>query len=176
MAIYTKTGDRGKTSTFSGKRISKSSKLIRVIGTIDELNSYLGVVGGLTEVQRNLFTINAILTGAKIKFPADATKRLERKIDDIEDKLPVQKNFLIYGGTKKSTQLYFARAICRRAEREMPELRMNNLPRGKNAELEIRKYINRLSDYLFIIARWENYTKKIKEEIWKSNERNSNGK
>lgn len=159
MAIYTKTGDRGKTSTFSGKRVLKSSKLICAIGSLDELNSYLGIVGGLEEVQKNLFTINAILTGAKLKFPNDATKNLEREIDEIEGKLPVQKNFLIYGGTKKASELYFARAICRRAERELVDLR---------TKPELLIYINRLSDYLFIKAREVNFQKKIKETIWKT--------
>lgn len=69
MSVYTKTGDKGKTGTFGGKRVSKSSKLIQAIGAIDELNSYLGIIGRFTDVQRNLFTINSILSGAKLEFP-----------------------------------------------------------------------------------------------------------
>lgn len=159
MAVYTKTGDKGETSTFSGKRISKSSKLIRTIGAIDELNSYLGVIGGSVEVQQNLFTINAILTGAKLTLPKDATKKIEREIDEIEGKLPVQKNFLIYGGAKRASQLYFARALCRKAERELVDLK---------AKQDLLMYINRLSDYLFMLARRENKNKKVKEVYWKS--------
>ncbi|HJY98452.1 MAG TPA: cob(I)yrinic acid a,c-diamide adenosyltransferase [Patescibacteria group bacterium] len=161
MAVYTKTGDKGKTGTFSGRRVSKSSQLIRTIGAIDELNSFLGIVGGQTEVQRNLFTINAILTGAKLKLPEDATKKLEREIDKIEGVLPVQKNFLVYGGNKKAAQLYFARALARKAERELVEL-------GFRPEALI--YLNRLSDYLFMSARKINHKNRIKEPDWKPKE------
>lgn len=158
MAIYTKTGDKGKTGTFAGKRLSKSSKLISVIGAIDELNSFLGIVGGLTEIQSNLFTINAILTGAKLKLPVDATNKLEKEIDRIEGKLPVQKNFLLYGGTKRAARLYFARALCRRTERKLVPLKVNSA---------ILVYVNRLSDYLFMLGRSENFKAKIEEKFWK---------
>jgi cob(I)alamin adenosyltransferase len=165
MSIYTKKGDKGKTSTFVGKKVSKSSKLIFAIGAIDELNSFLGMANTgykdikILSVQRDLFTINAILAGAKLEFPVDATRRLEREIDQIEGTLPVQKNFIIYGGTKKATQLFFARALCRHAERELSTL--------KRVEAAVRMYVNRLSDYLFIKAREENFKKGIKEPIWK---------
>lgn len=162
MAVYTKTGDKGKTSTFSGKRVLKSSKLINTIGTIDELNSYLGIIGGLTEIQKNLFTINAILIGAKLKFSDTATKELEKEIDKMEGGLPVQKNFIIYSGTKKSRKLFYARALCRSAERALVNL---NLPDSLS---HIPIYINRLSDYLFILARWENHKKHKREIYWKS--------
>ncbi len=161
MAIYTKTGDKGKTGTFSGRRISKSSKLINTIGAIDELNSFLGIIGGLTEIQRNLFTINAILTGAKLKFPSDATTKLERSIDKWEGTLPVLKNFIIYSGTKKAARVFYARALCRRAERVLVPL---ILPDSKS---EILVYLNRLSDYLFMFARSINYKKGTKEIYWK---------
>lgn len=161
MAVYTKTGDKGKTSTFSGKRVLKSSQLIKTIGAIDELNSYLGIIGDLTEVQRNLFIINAILTEAKLIFPKDATKKLEREIDKIEGSLPVQKNFIIYSGKPKATRLYYARSLARHAEREFIKLEIGN------RKLEIGAYINRLSDYLFILARFVNFKAKIKEEPWR---------
>ena len=162
MAVYTKTGDKGETGTFAGKRVSKSSKLINAIGTIDELNSFLGLVGDLVEVQQNLFTINAILTGAKLKLPKDATKKLEVEIDVIEGLLPVQKNFLIYSGTKKARNLFFARALCRRAERELAALKI------PDTRYQILTYINRLSDYLFMKARKENFKKRVKETFWKA--------
>jgi len=161
MAVYTKTGDKGKTSTFSGKRISKSSKLINAIGAIDELNSFLGMIGGLTKIQGNLFTINAILTGAKLKFSKDEVKKLEREIDKWEGTLPVQKNFIYYGGSNKSSLLFYARALCRHAERSLVELRM-----GKRVS-EILVYINRLSDYLFMLARRLNFKAGKKEKFWK---------
>ena len=76
MTVYTKTGDKGKTGTASGKRVSKASKLIQAIGAIDELNSYLGIIGKLIDIQRNLFTINSMLSGAKLNLPKDAVKKL----------------------------------------------------------------------------------------------------
>lgn len=169
MAVYTKTGDKGSTGTFVGKRVLKSSKLISTIGAIDELNSFLGILGykdtKIFEVQRNLFTINAILTGAKLKLPERATKKLEIEIDKIEGTLPVQKNFLIYSGTKKAKELFFARAICRRAERELVALKI------PDTRYQILTYVNRLSDYLFMRAREENFKKKIKEIFWKTSDK-----
>lgn len=178
MAIYTKTGDKGKTSTFGGKRVSKSSKPINAIGAVDELNSFLGIVLAgarqdikilrykdiekkILEIQKNLFTINAILAGAKLVFPKDAVKGLEKQIDEWEGDLPVQKNFLIYGGTKTAAQIYFARALARRAERSLVSFKI------PDSRFQILVYMNRLSDYLFMLARIINFRKKIKETIWK---------
>ncbi len=162
MSVYTKTGDKGKTGTFGGKRVSKSSKLIQAIGAIDELNSYLGIIGRFTDVQRNLFTINSILSGAKLEFPKDATKKLEREIDEMEGKMPVLANFIIYSGTGRATKIYHARALARRAERSLAKLQIIN------TKLQILPYINRLSDYLFTLARYTNFKKKVKEEVWKN--------
>ena len=162
MSVYTKTGDKGKTGTFGGKRISKSSKLIQSIGAIDELNSYLGIIGKLTEIQRNLFTINSILSGAKLEFPKDATKKLEREIDEMEGKMPVLANFIIYSGTPRATKIYYARALARRAERGLVDLGF------KIYDSSILQHMNRLSDYLFTLARYTNFKKKVKEEVWKN--------
>jgi cob(I)alamin adenosyltransferase len=98
------------------------------------------------------------LTGAKLKFSDSATKKLEKKIDRIEGMLPVQKNFLIYGGTRKARELYFARALARRAERKLVTLK---------SKPEILAYINRLSDYLFILARKENRSRNLEEKYWR---------
>ena len=162
MSVYTKTGDRGKTSTFGGKRILKSSKLIETIGAIDELNSYLGVIGGLTDLQRDLFTINSILSGAKLFFDEKRIKYLERQIDAMESKMPVLANFLIYSGGLKSRKLYFARAICRRAERKLVDYMKtkSDFPSG------LLIYLNRLSDYLFTLSRFKNFKSGYTEEIW----------
>lgn len=160
MAIYTKTGDGGKTGTFGGRRVSKASDLINTIGAVDELNSYLGIIGGFTSVQSNLFTINSILTGAKLKLPSKAIQQLEREIDKWEGTLPVLKNFIIYGGSKKAAQVYYARALCRRAERSLVGLKTKYDP-------EILRYLNRLSDYLFMLARKTNFDKGITEKTWK---------
>jgi len=164
MAVYTKTGDRGTTGTFGGKRISKSSKLINTIGAIDELNSYLGIVGKLTGIQRNLFTINSILSGAKLNFSKEFTKELEKEIDVMEGKMSVLSNFIIYSGSSKSTKLYYARALTRRAERYLVSLSQKSSIDNGN----ILIYLNRLSDYLFTLARYTNFKKKVKEEVWKS--------
>lgn len=163
MSVYTKTGDKGKTGTFGGKRISKSSKLIQAIGAIDELNSYLGIVGKLTEIQRNLFTINSILSGAKLIFPKDATKKLEKEIDIMESKMPVLANFIIYSGTSRATKIYYARALARRAERQFVDLNDSQFTK----DMSILVYLNRLSDYLFTLARFTNFQKKTKEKVWK---------
>lgn len=163
MTVYTKTGDKGKTGTASGKRISKSSKIIQAIGAIDELNSYLGVIGKLADIQRNLFTINSMLSGAKLELPKDAVKKLEREIDEMESKMPVLANFIIYSGTPRSTKIYYARALCRRAERILVAASDN-----KHPNLDRLMYLNRLSDYLFTLARFTNFRAKVKEEVWKN--------
>lgn len=168
MAVYTKTGDKGETKVFDKKTgeltsIRKDSCHIKTIGAIDELNSYLGIIGGLTEIQKNLFTINSILAGSDLAIPKDITKDLEKDIDEMEGRLPVLQNFIIYSGTKKATQLFYARAIARRAERELTEF-----SKEQNIPEEVQKYINRLSDYLFMLARLTNFKKKVKEEIWKT--------
>ncbi|WKZ25438.1 MAG: cob(I)yrinic acid a,c-diamide adenosyltransferase [bacterium] len=162
MSVYTKTGDKGKTGTFGGKRISKSSKLIQAIGAIDELNSYLGIVGGLTEVQRNLFTVNSILSGAKLTLPKDAVKKLEKEIDRMEGAMPVLANFIIYSGTPRATKIYYARALARRAERMLV-----SASDTKHPNLDKLAYLNRLSDYLFTLARYTNFKQKTREETWK---------
>ena len=173
MGVYTKTGDKGKTGTFSGKRVSKASKLIAAIGAIDELNSYLGIINAsykqslplrdkdikLIDIQKNLFTINAIIAGSDPAMPKDATKKLEKEIDEMEGKLPVLGNFIIYSGTPRAAKIYYARF-------GKSEIRQRSW--SSNSKSEILRYINRLSDYLFTLARYTNFKKKVKEEVWKS--------
>lgn len=179
MAIYTKKGDKGTTKVFDKKTgeltsIRKDSCHIKTIGTIDELNSYLGVLRfeieieknkklseKILKIQSNLFIINSILAGSKLNFTDKETRDLEKDIDEWEGKLPVQTNFIYYGGSKVSSQLFYARALARRAERELTEF-------SKEQEIpeQIQKYINRLSDYLFIMARLDNFNEKVKEVYW----------
>ncbi len=177
MAIYTKTGDKGQTKVFDKKSgnligVSKTSCQITSIGIVDELNSYLGVTIAYTElrdvkdallnIQENLFTINSVLAGGKIKFSSKNTKHLEKRIDDWEGSLPVLKNFIFYGGSKTSSDLFFARAICRRAERSLVAFtKINKL------DPEISKYLNRLSDFLFMFARYVNYRLGEPETAWR---------
>ena len=176
MSVYTKTGDKGETRVFDKKtgelvKLSKNSCKIRAIGAIDELNSYLGIVRleieiefekDILNIQRNLFTINSILAGGNLRFSKTKTKKLEREIDEWEGKLPVLKNFIIYSGTPKSTQIFYARALCRKAERSVVKL-----SKEQKISDSILTYINRLSDYLFMLARFENHKSGVKEEIWK---------
>ena len=169
MAIYTKTGDRGATKVFDKKtgqltKIAKDSCKIAVIGAIDELNSFLGIVGNLTEIQGNLFTINSILAGSNLRFSKSKTKKLEKQIDKWEGTLPVQKNFIYYGGTPKASLIFFARALCRRAERSL----VSNHDSQFTIPDSIMVYMNRLSDYLFMLGRSINLEGKVEEKFWKT--------
>lgn len=163
MAIYTKKGDRGETSIFNGKKISKDSLLIEAIGSIDEANSWLGVIGGFEEIQKDLMIISSVLAGAKLEFGLDKTKRLEQEIDKLDKILPPLKNFILPGGSRTGAELHFARTLVRRAERAAIAL-----SEVEGLSLNILAYLNRLSDYLYMKAREENFKKGIKEKVWKS--------
>lgn len=170
MTIYTKRGDKGKTSLYlrSQEKISKNSLSIRGVGAIDELNSYLGVVcsisenaevvNDLKEVQKNLLRIGSILAGSRLRFFKTKTRNLERKIDKLEKKLPKLKKFIYPKGSHLATHLHYARALARRAEREVIAL--------NKVKPQIISYLNRLSDYLFMLARDANFRVGIKEETW----------
>lgn len=177
VAIYTKKGDRGETALYdplarSNRRIPKDSLRINAIGAVDEVNSFLGIVISgssdknldnlLKEVQNNLFNIGAILAGASLRFSLAKTKKLEKAIDELEGRLPVLKTFILPGGTEISARLFFARALARRAERAVVAL--SGVERVKP---EILIYLNRLSDFLFMLGRNENAKDGIKEEQWK---------
>lgn len=169
MAVYTKKGDKGETSLFRGTRVDKSSLRIRAIGAIDEANSYLGIILAedsglqeLKEVQRNLFTVGSILAGAPLRFAKSKTKKIERAIDKIEGALPVLKNFILPGGSGVGARLFFARTLVRRAERAL--VRLNAITPLKP---ELLVYINRLSDYLFMLGRQVNHRDGMTEEAWR---------
>ncbi len=176
MAIYTKTGDRGKTSLFTGERIYKDSLRTDAYGTIDELNASIGVsisfiknkkiIKLLLEIQSTLFYIGSYLAGntslvneANLE---EKTKVLEKKIDEMTVKMPKLKNFILPGGGKGGAQLHLARTIARRAERKLV-----SLSRKEELEPEAIKYINRLSDFLFTAARFLNHLEKRKDFVWK---------
>lgn len=169
MAIYTKKGDSGETSIFSGKHLLKSSPRIKAIGAVDETNSFLGIILSeapkmreLKDIQRNLFGIGSILAGAPLRFPKSRTRKLEKEIDRVEGKLPVLKNFILPGGSRVGSRLFFARTLARRTERALVSL-------NKKEPLapEILVYINRLSDYLFMLGREVNSKEGREEEVWK---------
>jgi cob(I)alamin adenosyltransferase len=176
MVIYTKRGDKGETSMFDEAssqrvRVSKNSLIVEVLGAIDELNSFLGVTVSfsnlpeitsyLKEVQKNLLTIGSITAGSKLVFSSYQTKKLEKQIDKLEGTLPVLSNFILPGGTVIASHLQFARTLARRAERAMV-----SLANEEKIKPQILTYLNRLSDFIFMLARFANSEAGLKEEIW----------
>ncbi len=177
MAIYTKQGDKGKTSLYKPQsaqqvRISKDSLIIRAIGAVDEANSFLGIIISespdknlkqlLQNTQENLFTIGSILAGSNLIFVTSETKRLEKVIDDIEDHLPPLNNFILPDGNPTGAKLQYARTLVRRAERELVALQ-----KEKELPGEILQYINRLSDALFMLAREADDKAGLTEKKWR---------
>lgn len=179
MKIYTKTGDAGKTSLLGGTRVSKCDERIDAYGTIDELNSFLGLVGDLDQdeirvkfirtIQSRLFTIGSSLAAEtdkarKIKpdLEENDIKALEESIDLMNESLPMMKNFIIPGGHQLVSNTHIARTICRRAERLIIKLLET-----ENIEGIVIKYVNRLSDYLFVLARKQGFELSVKEIPWK---------
>ncbi len=179
MKIYTKTGDQGTTSLFGGKRVSKSDLRIDCYGTIDELNSYVGLVRDqevnqkreveLIEIQDRLFTIGSILAvepgNTKVKVPAlSATdiSFLEQQIDRMESQLEPMKSFVLPGGHPSVSIGHVARTVCRRAERMV--IALDHI---EKIEPLIIQYLNRLSDYLFVLCRAMTKELQTKETPWK---------
>lgn len=180
MAIYTRRGDRGKTSLYSGDRRSKDDGRVRALGAVDELNSQLGFVSSLLSqrgkkskvlikgVQQDLFEIGAELAVPHPKKPkysmaAARARNLEKRIDQLEGELPVLGNFVFPGGSPAGAGLHVARSVCRRAEREVVAL-----SRKEKVNPNILMYLNRLSDLLFMLARKINQLEKTPEVQWKS--------
>jgi cob(I)alamin adenosyltransferase len=165
MKIYTKTGDQGTTSLFGGKRVSKADHRIETYGTVDELNSWIGVLRDqevnksfrdvLTKIQEKLFVIGSMLAtepgNTKVKIPllteADVTS-LETEIDKMEGTLEPMRNFILPGGHQSVSFCHVARTVCRRAERHT--IALHNL---ESVDPLIIKYLNRLSDFLFVLSR-----------------------
>jgi cob(I)alamin adenosyltransferase len=171
VKIYTRTGDRGETSLFGGARVPKNDPRIDAYGTIDELNSCLGVVlavepdAQLLAVQRDLFEIGAHLASpGTSRFAGVETSRieeLERGIDAMEAELAPLKTFILPGGTPAAAQLHVARTVCRRAERLVVALHDDD----PATESSIA-YLNRLSDYLFVAARHANHKRGVEDVPW----------
>lgn len=178
MKIYTKTGDEGETSLFGGKRLSKDSLRIETYGTVDELNSIIGVCRASNtvkevdhifgELQNDLFVLGADLaapgeTSAKSirRIQAIDVSRLERCIDTIEPTLSPLDSFILPGGNRTASMVHLARAICRRAERLTVRL-----TREEKIGPMPSVYLNRLSDLLFVIARWVNALSNTPETKW----------
>jgi cob(I)alamin adenosyltransferase len=178
MKIYTKTGDAGETSLLGGERVRKDHHRIEAYGTIDELNSHVGVVraawpGGaidaeLSAIQSDLFDIGALLASAapNEKFRGvneDRIGALERAIDRMESELAPLKNFVLPGGSSEAAATHVARTVCRRAERMVVAL-------GEPGDDTSRatRYLNRLSDFLFVAARYANHAKGVDDVPWKA--------
>jgi cob(I)alamin adenosyltransferase len=180
MKIYTKTGDSGKTSLLGGTKVFKNNPRIEAYGTVDELNSYIGLLSDfsnddnakniLKEIQDRLFTIGAELAcdpDSKMPLPdlhESDIEYLEKEIDNMQDQLPVMKNFILPGGHPAVSFAHVARCVCRMAERCTVNLQENS---GAVDQLII-KYLNRLSDYLFVLARYLGMKNNAPEIIWKA--------
>ena len=178
MKIYTRTGDAGQTSLFDGTRVSKSDRRVDAYGEVDELNAWLGLSRAqsldfdldeaLIIIQKDLFALGAKLADPASRIASRVTKatiedddvaRLEALIDKLEEELPPLSRFILAGGSEAGAALHVARAVCRRAERRMMSL--EPAPDGI-----LIRYINRLSDLLFVMARVVNRRAAIPEVEW----------
>ena len=183
--VYTRTGDEGETGLVGGKRIPKEHLRIEAYGTVDELNSVIGLCGSflsqkessphrdklemiLEAVQQRLFDIGselATLPGdeyeGQVKVSDEDTAWMEEVIDLMNDDLDPLKSFILPGGTPLNAFLHQARTVCRRAERNV--LRLH---RGEEVSVSIRTYINRLSDFFFVCGRWVTVTLDEEEVLW----------
>ncbi len=179
MKIYTKTGDKGTTSLLGGTRVSKAHLRIETYGTVDELNSYIGLLRDqevnsirmdfLIEIQEQLFTIGSHLAmeagGTKFPIPkvdVNLTTRLEEAMDEMDGKLPAMKNFVLPGGHPSISFGHIARCVCRRAERLVISLQEQ-----EPIEEAIVQFLNRLSDYLFVLCRMMGQELGVEETPWK---------
>ena len=179
--IYTKTGDLGKTSLIGGTKVSKSHIRIETYGTVDELNSYIGLLNDhladahskqtLKEIQDRLFTIGSSLACDPDKEPLmkipdlkeEDLTTLEKEIDKMNEVLPVMKNFILAGGHVAVSTAHVVRCVCRRAER----LCVNMQEQEIFVEPLVIKYLNRLSDYLFVLARYIAHINNVEEIAWR---------
>lgn len=180
MKIYTRKGDEGKTSLIGGKRVDKNDIRIESYGTVDELNSWVGMLRDLTssdnetyeqllEIQDRLFTIGSLLAqspeGSKMELPqlnADDINFLERSIDKMNENLPEMKSFVLPGGHTTVSNCHITRCVCRRAERLVVALHDSTDDYKKTLQ-----YLNRLSDYLFVLSRKLTLDLDAKEIPWK---------
>ena len=179
MKIYTRTGDDGTTGLIGGSRVKKHNIRLESYGTIDELNSYVGLIRSMLNdrktdqvielIQNKLFVIGANLATEesigiiKRQLPCNKSdiEMLEQEMDKMNNELPELRNFILPGGSQVSSFCHVARTVCRRAERRIVEL-------SENAEVDANliKFVNRLSDYLFVLSRKVNLDQKVPEILW----------
>jgi cob(I)alamin adenosyltransferase len=179
MKIYTRTGDRGDTSLFGGQRVPKDALRIEAYGTVDELNSVIGIVRAdnagpvldttLEQIQNELFVLGADLATPRSlekkgvrRIAHTEADRLEQEIDRFEADLKPLKSFILPGGSPVAARIHFARTVCRRAERIVVRL-----SRNEDIGDDITIYLNRLSDLLFVLARYANHSTRVPEVKWK---------
>jgi len=183
VKIYTRTGDGGETGLFDGTRVSKADARVATYGDVDELNAWLGFARSrvpdqgevgemLVQIQRDLLALGARLADprnkiaervTKVEIGADAIARLEKWIDMLESMLPPLRRFVLAGGSEAGSALHVARTVCRRAERAMVALQAR-ADEGLDADLIV--YVNRLSDLLFVMARFVNHRADAAEIEW----------
>ena len=180
--VYTRHGDGGLTDLVGGVRIRKSDVRLEAYGTIDELNAHIGLLVSLlpkdyserpmlVRIQNNLFNVGTHLATdqsqtplyASAKLPAGETEQIERRIDQINEELPEPQGFVLPGGSQAAAQAHVCRTVCRRAERCIDSL-MENAVVGA----EIVQYVNRLSDYLFVLAKKINFNNNVDEILWQN--------
>ena len=189
MKIYTKTGDKGETALYGGTRVSKASARVESYGTIDELNSFIGfakteitvekVLNQLKKIQFDLFTVGSesatptdklTLANGKSRLSLVISEteieELENWMDDFEEELQPLQYFILPGGGKAATSLHICRTVCRRAERSLVFLNETEAVRP-----ELIKYLNRLSDYLFVLTRYMSKINNESQEYWNPNDR-----
>jgi cob(I)alamin adenosyltransferase len=179
VKIYTRTGDAGDTGLFDGTRVSKADPRVDAYGAVDETNAWLGLAraSGLDSelaamietIQRDLFAVGARLADpgqriaervTKAAVRPDAIEQMERWIDRLEEELPPLRRFILAGGSSTGAALHVARTVCRRAERRIVALGAGEL------EPEVLVYMNRLSDFLFVLARAANKRAGVSEVEW----------
>ena len=181
MKVYTKTGDKGETSLVGGQRVSKCCQRLESYGTVDELNSHIGVLishisdeadrAFLTDVQGKLFVVGGYLATDNSTHEVrrgnivteDMVKALETEIDRIQELLPPLRLFILPGGSKEASFAHVCRTICRRAERHI--LRMAE--EGCVVDDNVLAYVNRLSDYFFVLARKLNKDADVEDVVWR---------
>jgi cob(I)alamin adenosyltransferase len=176
--IYTKTGDKGSTSLVAGTRISKSHVRIEAYGSVDELNAHIGMLADLEpispwndllhEIQEELFVVGSLLANDDEnmikhlpKLSETLIEKIENQIDSYTSELHKLTHFILPGGSVLISQAHIARTVCRRAEREVIKL-----AEFEKIEDENIVFLNRLSDFLFVLGRYIGFTQKIPEKIW----------
>ena len=182
IKIYTKTGDKGSTALIGGTKVPKSDIRIETYGTVDELNSWVGLISDqladantteeLREIQDRLFTIGSSLAtdaekAPKMKLPDlndEDVLFLESKIDAMTAMLPPMKSFILPGGHPTISSIHITRCVCRRAERHAVDMQQNDL----FVDEKVIKYLNRLSDYFFTLARYTAHQMGVAEIPWKA--------